>query len=89
MPYIKREKRGELDPLIKQLVDKLSREPVEEVDGQLNYVIFKLILGVYKPPRYFNYNRAMGVLASVMQEFYRRVVAAYEDKKMSEEGDIL
>ena len=87
MPYIKREKRANLDPLIDSLVEKLSKEPLDQIDGQVNYVIFKLLVKLYKPPRYFNYNRAMGVLFSVAHEFYRRVVAEYE--KMLEEGDVV
>jgi len=40
------------------------------------------------PKGYFHYNRAMGVLASAMQEFYRRRVAPYEDVKIAENGDV-
>lgn len=87
MPYIKREDRVRLDPKIDALLDELRKAAPDALDGQLNYVIFRLLLRLY-PPRYFNYNRAMGVLACVMQEFYRRHVAPYEDKKMAESGDI-
>jgi len=46
------------------------------------------LIGVY-PPKYFNYNRAMGVLESCKLEFYRRFVGRYEDKKIKENGDIV
>ncbi len=87
MPYITQEERRELDPIIDQLIDALRKAPKDRVDGRLNYVIYRLLLNLYEP-RYFEYNRAMGVLACVSQEFYRRIVAPYEDKKMRESGDI-
>lgn len=87
MPYINRESREKLDPYIDALINELKKAPPEELDGQVNYVIFRLILHLY-PPRYFNYNRAIGVLSCVLQEFYRRHVAPYEDKKISESGDV-
>jgi hypothetical protein len=87
MPYITGEERRELDPAIDMLVAKLRQAPVEKVDGRLNYVISRLLAQLY-PKGYFHYNRAMGVLASAMQEFYRRRVAPYEDVKISENGDV-
>ncbi|MCS7125597.1 MAG: hypothetical protein NZ929_01625 [Aigarchaeota archaeon] len=87
MPYIKKEFRERLDPKIDGLVDELRKASLEELDGQVNYVIFRLLLHLY-PPKYFNYNRALGVLSSVIQEFYRRHVAPYEDLKIAETGDI-
>jgi hypothetical protein len=37
---------------------------------------------------YERLNRAMGVLACVQAEFYRRVAAPYEDQKIAENGDV-
>ncbi|MEM1945198.1 MAG: hypothetical protein QW756_02630 [Nitrososphaerota archaeon] len=87
MPYITQEERKELDREIESLLSKLMGAPQERLDGRLNYVISRLIIGLYQPS-YFNYNRAVGVLASVMLEFYRRRVAPYEDRKIAEHGDI-
>nr|BAL53396.1 hypothetical conserved protein [uncultured crenarchaeote] len=87
MPYISREERKELDAEIDALLGKLRRAPAERVDGRLNYVISRLLNGVYGPS-YFNYNRALGVLSAVSHEFYRRKVAPYEDTKIKENGDI-
>ena len=87
MPYISLDERRELDPLIDKLIEALSKAPQDRLDGRLNYTIYRLLLHLYKP-RYFEYNRAMGVLTCVSQEFYRRVVAPYENKKMRESGDI-
>ncbi len=87
MPYIPREERIELDPLIDALISKLRNAPLERMDGRLNYVISRLVNGLYQPS-YFQYNRAVGVLTSVLMEFYRRRVAPYEDRKIEEHGDI-
>jgi hypothetical protein len=72
---------------IRMFEERLRQAPVEKVDGRLNYVISRLLAQLY-PKGYFHYNRAMGVLASAMQEFYRRRVAPYEDVKISENGDV-
>ncbi|MCD6403165.1 MAG: hypothetical protein J7K98_02455 [Candidatus Aenigmarchaeota archaeon] len=37
---------------------------------------------------YFELNRAVGVLTSVLLEFYRRVVAPYENEKLKQHGDV-
>ena len=87
MPYIKKEERQELDKLLQPLIDFLKTKGTEEVDGQINYTFTRILANLYKP-RYFNYNRAMGVLECIKQEFYRRVVAPYEDKKKEENGDV-
>lgn len=87
MPYIKKEHRPELDNLINPLIKFLKSAPVEEQDGKINYLITKLLKQVY-PAKYFHYNRAIGVLTAILQEFYRRVVAPYEDTKIKEHGDV-
>ena len=60
---------------------------MEQVDGELNYVVTKILKEIYQQ-RYFSLNRAVGVLESIKQEFYRRVVAPYEDVKIGESGDV-
>jgi hypothetical protein len=73
--------------VLEELIDILKSLPLNEVDGELNYVVTKIIKEVY-PLRYFHLNRALGVLESIKQEFYRRVVAPYEDVKIKESGDV-
>ena len=87
MPYIKTEKRGLYNSHIEQLVNILEQQPLMEVDGDLNYVVTSIFKKLYAP-KYFNYNRAIGVLEAIKQEFYRRVVAPYEDIKIEENGDV-
>ncbi len=87
MPYIKKEDRPEIDKMIEPLISYLKNQKVEEVDGKINYAITKILKSVYSP-KYFNYNRAIGVLEAIKQEFYRKVVGPYEDEKIKENGDV-
>jgi hypothetical protein len=87
LPYIKSEKRGKYDKPLQQLVDILKSLPAEDVDGELNYVVTKILKGVY-PLRYYHVNKAIGVLECIKLEFYRRVAAPYEDAKIKESGDV-
>lgn len=72
---------------IQGILKVLNTVPKENADGELNYVITKILRGLYGPG-YYNYNRAIGVLESVKQEYYRRIVVPYEDKKIKETDDI-
>lgn len=87
MPYIDKNQRPELDELIQSFIEKIKSLPVEEQDGALNYSITKIFKHVY-PVKYFHLNRALGVLTAITQEFYRKVVGPYEEKKISQNGDV-
>jgi hypothetical protein len=58
--------------------------------GELNRAITKLLVKYVhdQKPRYETFNDVMGALEAAKAEFYRRVVAPYEDKKIVENGDI-
>lgn len=87
MPYIKKNERPELDALMAPLAKHIQSLPMEEQDGAMNYSVTKMFKAVY-PMRYFHLNRALGVLTAIAQEFYRRIVAPYEDQKIKENGDV-
>lgn len=87
LPYIKPENREKYEKTLKELVKILKSLPPEEVDGELNYVVTKLLKEIY-PLRYFHINKAIGVLECAKLEFYRRVAAPYEDTKIKESGDV-
>jgi len=87
LPYIKSENRKKYEKIIQELVSILKSLPPEEVDGDLNYVVTKLLKEVY-PLRYYHINKAVGVLECIKLEFYRRVAAPYEDLKIKESGDV-
>jgi len=87
MPYIKPEKREKYEKVVQELIGILRSVPPEEVDGEFNYVVTKILKEVY-PLRYYHLNKAIGVLECIKQEYYRRVTAPYEDTKMKESGDV-
>jgi hypothetical protein len=87
MPYINKEQRPEIDELVKPLIEKLKEMPLEQQDGTLNYAVTKILKEVY-PMKYFHLNRALGVLTAIKDEFYRVVVAPYEDIKIEENGRV-
>jgi hypothetical protein len=88
MPYIKPEARPALDVLMDPLIDHIRSLPLEEQDGALNYTVTRMLVSTY-PRRYFHFNRALGVLAAITQEYYRVVVGPYEDEKSAESGPIV
>lgn len=80
MPYIKN---------IDQIRVKETLQPKNA--GELNYLITEIILEfLYRdgPPRYQDYNDAIGVLTCSGHELYRRTIAPYEDYKIRENGDV-
>jgi hypothetical protein len=87
MPYIKKEEREKWKEIIKKADEILKKCPSESVDGEINFLVSSIIKNAY-PPKYFNYNRAIGVLECIKQEFYRKQVAPYEDEKERENGAI-
>ena len=92
MPYIERKDRKLLDPQIIRLAGQLESE------GELNYVISRLchfVIGEennigekFVNRTYAGLNSVMGVLECVKQEFYRTVVAPYEDTKKEQNGPV-
>lgn len=64
--------------------------------GELNYVITREVTRYLERERLqslvgINYqilNDTLGALEGAKQEFYRRVVAPYEDEKIVENGDV-
>lgn len=82
MPYINFEYRAKLEPSITRILTQLAG------DGEVNYVITRIIDALYGKQSYKILNRGIGILESVKQEFYRRRVAPYEEKKIKESGDV-
>lgn len=58
--------------------------------GELNYAITDLITRYLwnKDKNYQHINDVVGALEGAKQEFYRRIVGPYEDKKIKENGDV-
>lgn len=85
MPYIKKEDRERYNKYIRPLSEELSRS--ESREGDLNYVITKLVKDLYGQS-YSEYNEAIGVLEACKLELYRTQVGPYEEGKRKERGDI-
>ena len=85
MPYIKPVARNRFE---NQLNDIMHNLPADA--GELNYMLSR-ICDIYiqvKGKNYQNLNEVIGVLECVKQEYYRRIAAPYEDKKIIENGDV-
>ena len=80
MPYITQDARKELN--------NNKRKP--DTLGELNYEITMLIKDYLdrQGHRYANYAGVIGVLETIILEYYRRVVVSYEQKKIEENGDV-
>lgn len=84
MPYIKQDARCDLD----YFPASLTRTPAST--GELNYVLTQVI-EKYRADfgdSYQTFAEIEAALQHVSKEFYRRVVAPYEDHKMVENGDV-
>ena len=94
MPYITKQERPRYDELIEKVTTTLLEKfPAENgkgfSEGDLNYVISSVVWNLFdKKPSYSVGNKLVGVLECVKQEFIRRRLNGYEDKKIEENGDI-
>ena len=59
-----------------------------DLDGCVNYSITKILDELYGGGGYSVHERAIGILECAKQEYYRRKLAPYEDKKRKENGDV-
>lgn len=91
MPYIAQEKRNMLDKTIddihKALVELEMDDDANNMEGNLNYVITRLLRMCYGKS-YSEINDAVGMLQCVMLEHYRTVAAPYESQKKFDNGDV-
>lgn len=92
MPYIKRETREDIDNALYEVSAFLQQLEDSDRDGALNYAISMLVAIVMKPKsgrwRYHSAVRAYAVFMAAGAEFYRRVLAPYEDRAIRTNGDI-
>ena len=89
MPYIKQDNRLKFDEGIADLLGALQTEDTVKM-GELNYVFSAIIWSLFENyPSYSTANGLIGVLELVKSEFIRRKVNLFEDKKITENGDII
>lgn len=92
MPYIVEDKRRVLDPIVESLLDSLRGLQCDDPDGDslegnLNYIFSSILSRLYNSG-YTDINAAMGLLASVSAEYYRKQATPYEDQKEFDNGPI-
>lgn len=86
MPYIPQQER---DFLTSRTYQQLLDLSAEMAIGDLNFIISNMLwIRFSQHPSYKAGNEIMGVLNCVQQEFYRRVLAPYEDKAIERNGDL-
>lgn len=85
MPYITQDRRM----VFNEYVENLSS--LIETPGDLNYLCFLLskALAKHLGNNYTAHNAVIGALDSCKEEYRRRILNPYEDKKIKIEGDIL
>lgn len=88
MPYIKQTNRDHLDPIITRLVDALKELGRDQVNGNLNYTLTKLLLELYPVNKYHEISEAVGMLECCKLEWYRKRMALREDQAIYENGDV-
>ncbi len=86
MPYIEKERR---ESIVEQIFSFVLPKEIK-TPGELNYAITVLCNEYLKKKgiSYTNMNEVIGVLDCAKLEFYRRMTAPYEDKKIDENGDV-
>lgn len=85
MPYIKQAGRNRFEGTLNHIMHNLPADA-----GELNYLLSR-IADIYiqvKGKNYQNLNEVIGVLECMKQEYYRRVVAPYEDEKIALNKDV-
>lgn len=86
MPYIPQCQRPELER------KALGLGKCCKTGGELNFAITKIIQGYITSqvsnPNYEMLSSMLGHLEAVKLEFYRRVIAPYEQKKKAANGDV-
>ena len=89
MPYIKPEDRKAITPGLIGILTSIDWGRIAG-PGELNYAITKILVEYIKVNKlsYSTLNEVIGVLECIKLELYRRVAAAYEDKKIAENGDV-
>ena len=82
MPYIKKDKRLEMDIIVDSMVNAGVN-----ANGDLNYILYKFAK-YHIEPGYNNYKNFLGELNEAAEEIRRRLLAPYEDKKIIENEDV-
>lgn len=92
MPYVQEADKLYLQRAgLLEVVQAIKDYPQEDREGVVNYTISTIVAETMKPETGWRYkwlNRAYGTFHSAATEFYRRLVAPYEDNCIEKNGDI-
>ena len=92
MPYITQQEREAYDDTLNTLrLDLMVTTGIKGCgfSGKLNYIISTILYKIWlRNPRYETANALIGVLECAKLEFYRRVIANYEDEENRINGDV-
>jgi hypothetical protein len=69
-------------------LDKLDNKDILESAGVMNYCFTRIINKMMGEISYPKIAIMTGILENIKQEFYRRAAAPYEDRKISQNGDV-
>lgn len=85
MPYIRDAGRAYFD----KFLDILHRSAISD-PGELNFLLTQVIQQYHMnhSKNYQTVNDILGALEGAKQEYYRRVVIPYENRKISENSDV-
>lgn len=89
MPYIKQENKTKFAMSLMHLYETMCNHNI--TPGELNYLLTELSKAYIITKGEMNYalaNEVIGALEGAKLEFYRRMVAPYEDMKIKENGDV-
>lgn len=87
MPYIKKESRAALDPIIDGLVKRLR--DIGASKGEVNYVVTRIALAVLVPKvSYSNLSNSISALRDAADEIVSRLLRPYEMDAQRVNGDL-
>jgi len=90
MPYIKKKDKSPIDKFLDGLIVILVNETQNgKMDnGKVVYAIYKMIALIYGDGNFEIKSNALKVLDSAGKEYYRKIMAPYEDRKIIENGPV-
>lgn len=87
MPYIKKERRAALDPIIDGLINRLKE--IGACKGDVNYVVTRVALAALVPQvSYSNLSDAVASLRDAADEIVGRLLSPYEMDAQRLNGDL-
>lgn len=87
MPYVPKADRFRFSAVVNALNEEMAKGITP---GELNYLLTGIADNyvAVKGKSYTHMNDVLGAFSGASKEFYRRVVAPYEEEKINENGDV-